>query len=1318
MKQVFKFKKSLLLLPLLILLCFPSFSQSNKNVKKVLIVNEGTYDMKSHATGVARQLGALLGHFETAITFKGVNQYKTKDIEKFDYIFYVGYSSEYSVPKTFTEDILKSTKPIIWINSGLMEFSKNPDFVKQFGFIITGVDKNSDFFKVVSNKKIFTKGSPEINLISIHNKSSVEVIASAWTDKTKKSTPYIIQSNHLVYIADLPFKGATETDRYLLFSDLLHDFLHENHPEKHSAIVRIEDVTPIDNPDKIRDIADILSSRNIPFLIGVVPFYVNPSEDRRVSLTDKPEMVDALKYAVRNGATLVMHGVTHQYKGVSTDDFEFWNGMTKKPISDETEDEISQKIETGINEFIKNGLYPLLWETPHYTASQLTYSVVSKYFSSAIEQRLSIEDFDYGQYFPYIINKDLFGQKVYPENLGYIPFNSNPDTGKVYVKNIISNSASMLNVRDGIACFFFHSFLDLNLLKTLVDGIQAKGFTFIDLGMQSHWVKCRDKVILAGTQYYSVNLDNSFLYEMYLNTDGDITRKYFSPNRIKGKVSKIVHLQPGEMYVAEPVDYYIKEHTFSEKVWGEALSMYQDFIHSGKDWKEAKVKVCWNQYAKGANFNDQASFVSMFNSLNINVDTIFVQNKLDLTNCNLLVVPYSFVDSLSYSEKFQIVKWVQNGGNLITDYKNRLIEKFDIKFLNSTVKVFSLHDKFYPYEHINWKYDQLVKKFEFSDDDEVFCSDATTGLAMALGKKFGKGKLIYFNSLFDPYSMQGYSNYPYAMIYVKNFLNLQPFVKRNNLEFYFDPGLRQTTSIENLIKLWLKEGIRIIHVAGWHQYPKFNYDYKRLISLAHANGILVYAWLEPPQLNNKFWNEHPEWREKNYKNNDARPAWRYPLALTDEKCLNTVLNEYLKFIKQYDFDGVNIGEMYFESGKSFSHPEQYTPMHISACNEVKKRFNIDLRQIFNPNSIYYWKTHPTIRQTITNYRIEKVTALHDRFLKAFKNYANTKPGFKIMVTTMDTYGSPELKEEVGIDIDSIIKLQKKYGFLLQVEDPASKWSTDPERYEAIGKFFISKGVPKKDLLLDLNILSFRDKNKITPFPTLIQTGIESYHLIHSSSLGAPRFTIYSEASVNPQDISFFSYASAGDVDYNASDNGYEVNSPYSFTITLPKHIKFIQVDGDAMLGYNDNSFLIPAGKHTIKYITNEIGGFSTVEIQPQIISISGNLLAAEYDMRKIFFTYESEGRTIVSFNNEPSALLVDNVKYPFTVMKGNDCYSIFLPSGKHQVELTVSDTLSYGINLTSLWSSNAIVIYGGLAVLLLFIMYIMLKIIRRKKNIN
>jgi Uncharacterized protein conserved in bacteria (DUF2334). len=1287
--------------------------------KKVLVLVEGDYSLKSIATAEGRQVAQLLGHFNTAVTVQSVNTYKLRDINKYDIVFYVGTSVENQVPAAFENDVYTTTKPVVWINSGFVDFSRKFDLEKRFGFNVSKLEENIPFSVVKAGKDEYSKGDPATNLIQIKNKTKVEVWATAVCTKPKKETPYMVKSGNLIYIADIPMIGATETDRYLLFSDKLHDILGENHSEAHQAIIRIEDVTPLNDPDKLREVADILAERGIPFIVGVVPIYVNPSEDRRVTLTDRPELVDALKYMVRNGGNIVMHGVTHQYTGVSTDDAEFWNYGAAKPIPDETTEDITKKIESGLDEFFKNGLYPIAWETPHYVASVKSYQTFAKFFSTAVEQRMVIDNFDYGQYFPYTINKDIYGQKIYPENLGYVPFMANIDSSRVYVNRIIKNSESIHKVRDGIVSFFFHPFLNLSLLRELTDGIKAKGFSFIDISNNTNWVKGHDKVILTGTQSYKLTLDNTYLHEIYYDKDGNPVKKIYSPDRITGDITKTISLSPGAFYIAEAVDYHIKEPTFKDKILQTFRTTYDD-LFGDKNWHQAKVKICWNQYARGAAYNDQSSLAAIFKNVNINIDTLFVGQELDLSNCNLLVVPYPFVDSLTYFDKEKIARFVKKGGNLITDRKNKLAQKFGFKFLANEMKLHAIRDKNYPLELINWKFSQLTNKFDYEANDEIFCEDVNTGLPVVIGRSYNQGKIIYFNTAFDPNSQLGYSCYPYAMEYVKRYFQLYPILKRENLEFYFEPSDRKNTSIENIVKLWVKQGIRIVHIGGWHQYAKYTYDYDRLIKVAHTNGILVYLWIEPPYVSEKFWKAHPEWREKNYKNQDIngdinrQSSWRLPVALTDANCLKAVIDEYTKMLKEFDWDGVNVAELHFEAGDGFKQPQLFAPFHPSACKEFKLKYGFDLKQIFDSTSVNYWRTNPKAKEAVVNYRVDKVTYFHDVVMKNITEFAKTKNGFGVIVTILDNYFSPEIRENLGSSADRIIALQKKYGFLLQAEDPMAKWSTDPSRYLEMGRFYSQKMGDASKLMLDLNIMKFRDPEVVTPFPTTIQTGAESNALINFAAEGAPRFTIYSEGSCRPHDLAFFSYASSSPVKYSYTEDGIEVKSPYSFVLQLPKDIKIISIDDESVVGYRENNFLVPAGEHSIKFHTKDFPGFTTVEIQPQLLSFTGNLLSIDYGMRQVKFNYESIERALVTINRKPTSVKVDGQDFKFEVLTGNDCFSVFLPVGKHDVEIETGDQFTYGMNITSLWSITAIAIYGTVAVILLVLMYFGLKLFRRK----
>ena len=1290
-----------------------SFAQENIQ-KKILILTEGNTDLKSFAFADGRQLDVLMGHFNTKTTLIGVNQYSKNELNNFDYIFYIGYKLKNKVPDIFLNDVLSSTKPITWLYTGFLEFSKSHNLFKAFGFNITDYDSTTGFDIVKSNGKTFTKGDAHTSIINISDKKGVQVLATTYSSRKKKETPYIIKSKNLIYVADSPFSYADVNDRYLLFADMLHDILGENHKESHSALIRIEDISPMDNPDKLRDIADVLSEKGIPFLVGVIPFYVNPGEGVRVSLSDKPDLVDALKYMVKNGGTIVMHGITHQYKGITASDFEFWDEATNKPIKDESEASISRKIELGIQEFMKNGLYPMIWETPHYTASFLLYKTISKYFSTAMEQRLAIEDFDHSQYFPYIINKDLYGQRIIPENLGYVPLDPDKNISRKAVQDIIKGAKTNLSVRDGFASCFFHEFLDLDLLKELVDGVTALGYTYIDLRDETNWVKLKDRVILTGSQSYTINLDEQYLIEAYYAHNGDIKEKIYSDKRLKGLVTRDIELKPGEFYRAEPTEFIEHDLTLLEKISNNAQKIFNNLFASNEDWNIARPVILWNYFSKGGAFNDQASLASVFRSVNINVDTIFIGQNLDLKKYNLLIIPNAIVDSLQEKDFDIISAFIENGGNIITDTKNEVATELGIKFTENKIRVIRLRDKFFPEEKILWRYSELVNKIEIEPADETFCFDEITEMPMVIGRQIGKGKLMFFNSSFDPYSRMGYSLYPYLMEYVKRYFKLRPIIRKDNLEVFFDPGFRHTYSVENLVKQWVNQGIRIIHAAGWHQYEKYTYDYKRLINLAHANGILVYAWLEPPQVSQKFWNDHPQWREKNYKNEDVRPSWRYPVALTDDSCLAAMNSEFRKFLESYDWDGVNLAELYFEAARGLEDPNYFTPMHPSARKEVMKLYGIDLLKIFDPSSSSYWKSSNDIKNKIIQYRIKKIDSVYDLFLNTFTQVARKKNGFEIVVTAMDSYGSPEVKEYIAVDMGNIIQLQKKYGFSLNVEDPENLWSTDPKRYIEMGKFYSQMIGDKSKLLLDLNILNFRKENVITPFPTLIQTGTESFHLINAASIGAPRCVIYSESSVNAQDLSFFPYAASIGIEYKVLDNGYEINSPNSFELKLPKNVKEISLDGNPISPFRDNMFPIPAGKHLIRFSDVTVTSFSTHELQAKILSFTGNLMSVAYGMKDIKFVYDSQTRTLLSLNREPTWVKVDRQDYKFSIMEGNDCFSLFLPPGNHFVEIGVGNSFSYGINLTSLWSSTGIAIFGTLAVSLLLCMFLLLKLIRRK----
>src|SRR2546426_5243 len=84
--------------------------------------------------------------------------------------------------------------------------------------------------------------------------------------------------------------------RYWVFCDLLHDFLNVPHQEDRKALLRLEDISAQDDPENLRDLADYLNRRGIPFQVSLIPIYRDPANNEEIYLSDRPAFVRAIRY--------------------------------------------------------------------------------------------------------------------------------------------------------------------------------------------------------------------------------------------------------------------------------------------------------------------------------------------------------------------------------------------------------------------------------------------------------------------------------------------------------------------------------------------------------------------------------------------------------------------------------------------------------------------------------------------------------------------------------------------------------------------------------------------------------------------------------------------------------------------------------------------------------------------------------------------------------------------------------------------------------------------------------------------------------------
>ena len=130
------------------------------------------------------------------------------------------------------------------------------------------------------------------------------------------------------------------------------------------------------------------------------------------------------------------------------------------------------------------------------------------------------------------------------------------------------------------------------------------------------------------------------------------------------------------------------------------------------------------------------------------------------------------------------------------------------------------------------------------------------------------------------------------------------------------------------------------------------------------------------------------------------------------------------------------------------------------------------------------------------------------------------------------------------------------------------------------------------------------------------------------------------------------------------------------------------------------------------------GLFSTGPSPVQILSITGELKEYSADERSITFTYSSSVRCLVSLNKTPLQVFVDGNEAKLIPMEGHRRVTVLLPHGTHRVRIITKSTISYGIDLTSLWSSSLIALFAGVAVILLLIFWAVIKFQARHKAVR
>jgi hypothetical protein len=629
----------------------------------------------------------------------------------------------------------------------------------------------------------------------------------------------------------------------------------------------------------------------------------------------------------------------------------------------------------------------------------------------------------------------------------------------------------------------------------------------------------------------------------------------------------------------------------------------------------------------------------------------------------LLVIPEKEGQQLDPRLVQTILHDMEGGMSLVLDGPTPLAEALGVKALATRSGINRYRWDSYAQDPVVLPGWLIYPRFQANPALQVLAFDAAHQAPLVVSGNRGKGRFIYSAIPLEPRRGMVFQYLPFLAQAIVDQLHASLSLAADNLCIYVDAGgdsKIDTAAVVAQLKRW---SVHEVHLAAFYGGEDFREFAPRFIAAAHQEGIAVYAWLEYPMVSLDFWNHHPQWREVTGNGHPAIMDWRYHMALEDPACFQAVAELTRRLVLDYDWDGVDFAELYFEGDPGiFKDPEDFTPMHPTFRRMFQKRYGVDPLEMFNPDSPNYGPRNPKLRSELQEFRVELVTRLTQAFLETLASCQTQKPYLQTMLTVIDTLRDHTVTERFGVDPDRLLALQKKFGFGVEIEDPYTVWNSSPDRYRAIGEHYRPRVLPGTPFSLDVNVVDRDPPGR----PLSTPRGLELYELLANVAPNVDLITLYAFGTLSADDMRLVPFVLGAPQVGNGSDEEGVIRAQRQLLWQTDTRGRTVFLDGQEWPCRTDSQVMIPAGAHRVSTAPQDgSAGPSALRIE----GISGTILAAGETGRHVRLTYESRGRCYVTVNQVPTTVLCDGAPGAGRVLSNGGRVCLVLPPGKHTVEL-------------------------------------------------
>lgn len=567
----------------------------------------------------------------------------------------------------------------------------------------------------------------------------------------------------------------------------------------------------------------------------------------------------------------------------------------------------------------------------------------------------------------------------------------------------------------------------------------------------------------------------------------------------------------------------------------------------------------------------------------------------------------------------------------------------------------SVEDAHRPGLRIVWERPVELPAFALPEDARLLAWERWERAPLVAAVRRGRGAVLW---LACPPGEQPHARFPYLLHALAD-LGVEPPLVSRRLWVFFDSSYRLRVDPEYFARRWRQAGIAALHVAAWHFFePDTERDsyLARLIEACRRNAVLVYAWLELPHVSERFWQDHPHWREKTALLQDAHLDWRKLMNLVNPECARAVRAGVRRLIERFDFDGVNLAELYFESLEGAANPARFTPMNDDVRREFQKLAGFDPLELFQPESPRHMARDPKALAAFLDYRARLAVRLQREWIAELEALRAVRPHLDIALTHVDDRFDTRMREAVGADAAALLPLLERHAFTFLVEDPATVWHLGPQRYHEIARRY-RELTPRRDRLgVDINIVErYQDV-----YPTKQQTGTELFRLVRAAAEAFPRVALYFESSLLGPDLPLLPAAAAPArrLERRGGSLRVEAERPLGVRWRAP-----VRVNGRSWPARDDEHVWLPAGVHVL-----EPGG---EPVPVRLLDLNADLLSAASLPGGLEFAYRSSSRAIAVLDRAPTQIEVDGEPTRLPLLRERGRFLVFAPRGQHLITVRV-----------------------------------------------